>query len=156
WRVAVGAAMAAACTCGLIALMVSRMGDLLASRENQGSLLSRTNVVQLRFVSGLVAGAAIGFDQEIWRCSITDGVWSLTMLFFLLAITLFWRWIYSPEKKRYLCAAFVFYGLTVGNSEAMMVAWPGLAVLLVLNRENFFADWRAIVLSSFCFIVVIS
>jgi len=143
WRLAVASALAGALACGLIALMVSRVGVLAAENISSFKNLHPSEVKSLRLVCGCVGGLAFGLDGCVWRKAVIPDPQPLGLLLFTLTLCFLTRWFFAPRQKRYLCAAAFAYGLTLDNSPSLVTAAFGLPFLLALGerkigREIFF------------------
>jgi hypothetical protein len=133
WRVAISSAVAGALACGLIALVVSRLGRGLLF-EAHG--VRARHATGFRIICGYVAGAIFGFNGAFWGRAVIADVWTLSILLFCLVLSLLLRWSYTPERKRYLYSACFAYGLTLTNSQIMLAAAPAIPFLvLAANRE---------------------
>jgi hypothetical protein len=132
WRVAVSSAVAGALACGMIALMVSRGGAMIAEGMAGFSPLQPKEERAICVVSGCVAGLALGFDGGLWRSAVVVHPWPLSLLLFSIVLCLLMRWIFAPDRRRYLYAAAFVYGLTFSNSQALFGAAFGLQVLVML------------------------
>jgi Protein of unknown function (DUF2723) len=144
WRVAMSSAVAGALTYGVIALMASRgAGSILEGVSGLKRLAPKAERA-LRVVCGIVASLAFGLDTVFWSKAVVVEVWPLTMLLFATVLCLMMRWIHAPDRRRYLYAAWLMYGLTLTNSQALAVAAPGLVFVILLGapalgRDLFFA-----------------
>ncbi len=143
WRLAVASAVAGALACGLIALVVSRVGVLAAGNISRFKNLLPNEGKSLRVVCGCVAGLAFGFDGCFWRKAVIPDPQPLGLLLFSLTLCFLTRWFFAPHRRRYLCAAAFAYGLTLDNSLSLVTAAFGLTFLLALGerkvgREVFF------------------
>ena len=133
WRVAVSSAVAGALTCGVIALMASRgAGNMLEGVSGLKRLAPKAERA-LRVMCGCVAGLAFGLDSAFWCKAVVVEVWPLTMLLFATVLCLLMRWMHAPERRRWLYAAALVYGLTLTNSQALAVAGPGLVFVILLG-----------------------
>ena len=145
WRVAVSSAVAGALACGVIALMVSRGGVLIVEAIPGFKRLKPKAESLLRVVSGSVAGLAFGFDGAFWGRAVVADVWPLSVLLLSIVLCSLMRWMQAPDQKRFLCAAFFVYGLTISNSQALLTAAFGLQLLVMfgdreLGRDILFAN----------------
>lgn len=145
WRVAFSSAVAGALACGTVALMVSRGGAMIVEGIPGLDRLKPKEGRALRVVSGYVAGTAFGFDGGFWRKAVVVDPWPLSLLLFSTVLCLLMKWLSAPDRKRYLYAASLVYGLTITNSQALLAAAPGLQALVMLGdrrliREICFAN----------------
>jgi transmembrane protein TMEM260 (protein O-mannosyltransferase) len=143
WRVAVATSVASSLTCGLIALMVSRIGFLAV--ENVGCFqdLSLKEQKSFRIVCGCVAGLGFGLDGCFWSRAVIADQWNFNVFLFSLTVCLLTRWFFAPQQRRYLCLGALMLGLVLGDSEALFPAAFALPFLLALGdpkvgREIFF------------------
>lgn len=136
WRVAVGSAVAAALACGLVALMVSRGGIWLLKDSLALTHLKPADQKLLRLVCGYVAGMVLGLSRPVWRVAVVAENWALSVLLFTVTVCLLTRWIFRPDRARWLWgAAFVFGLLLTSNQELIVVAPSLLLAVLVSDRK---------------------
>ncbi|MDB6111255.1 MAG: hypothetical protein JWR69_3005 [Pedosphaera sp.] len=140
WRLAVASAVAGALTCGVIALMVSRGGASIVEGLPGFRRLSPKEEQLLRAGCGCVAGLAFGFNGGFWNMAVVVGAWPLSLLLLSIVLCLLMRWLYRPERKRFLYAAIFAYGLTISNSQAMIPAVLGLQFMVMLGDRKFGRD----------------
>ncbi len=131
-RVSVSSAVAGALTCGVLALMVSRGGALLLDGRSELDRLPRKQEKLLRVISGYVAGMAFGFSSAFWSQAAVADVWPLSMLLLSLVLCLLFQRVQATEPRRYLIIACFVYSLTLTNSQALALAAPGLAMVVLL------------------------
>ena len=129
WRVALSSAVAGALACGVIALMVSRGGAALAKPLSGDSLPGDSRQRPLRMASGFTAGMVFGANGAFWWRAVIQDVWTLSILLLCLVLCLLMRWIYRPDRKRYLYAAAFVYGLTLTNSQIELALAPAIPFL---------------------------
>jgi hypothetical protein len=143
WRVGLSAAVAGALSCGVLALMVSKTGGAIAATYSQDSL--RQWEARLRVACGFSAGMVFGANGAFWWRAVIQDVWTLSILLLCLVLCLLMRWIYQPERKRYLYLAAFVYGLTFTNSQILLafataipfLAWAGNRAL---GRDMFLVE----------------
>jgi len=141
WRAAVASAVAGALACGVVALMVSRGGALILGRFPASTRLSETEGRLLRVVCGCVAGAALGFDNGLWRKAVIADPWPLSLLLLALVLCLLMKWSFAPQRRRWLYAAFFAYGLAITNSQALIPAAAALPVIVALRDRHLGRDF---------------
>jgi hypothetical protein len=140
WRVAMSSAVAGALTCGVIALMASRgAGGILEGTAGLRRLAPKASQA-LRVVCGCVAGLAFGLDSAFWRKAVVVDPWPLSMLLLAIVLCLLMRWLYAPDRRRWLYAAALVYGLTLTNSQALAVAAPGLMFIVLFGTPRLGRD----------------
>jgi hypothetical protein len=143
WRLGVASAVAGALTCGLIALMVSRVGLLSIESVPNFQKFSPVEKQAVRLVCGCVAGLGFGLDGCFWCKTVIADSWPLSLFLFALAVCLLTRWFFAPERKRDLYLAALVFGLALSESQALIPAAFGLPFLLTagnrkIGREIFF------------------
>jgi len=136
WRVAFSSAVAAALACGVIALMVSRGGAALARPPSGDSLPVEPRQRPLRVACGFAAGMVFGANGAFWWRAVIQDVWTLSILLLCLVLCLLMRWIYNPERKRYLYAAAFAYGLTLTNSQIQLALAPAIPFLVWAGNRH--------------------
>jgi hypothetical protein len=144
WRVALSSAVAGALACGVIALMVSRMGGAMAARLRESRPPETKWQHRLRLASGFAAGMSFGANGPFWSRAVIPDVWTLSILMLCLVLCLLLRWILCPEQKRFLFAAAFVYGLALTNSQIQLSLLPAIPFLVwigcrQLARDMFFS-----------------
>ncbi|HEY1787489.1 MAG TPA: DUF2723 domain-containing protein [Verrucomicrobiae bacterium] len=136
WRVGVATAFASALTCGLIALMVSRIGLLAAENTHAFTALSAKEQTAFRIVCGAVAGLGLGLDGCYWNMAVVANQWNFNVFLFALTLCLLSRWFFAPEQKRYLYLAALMQGLILSDSQALFPTALALPFLVALGNPN--------------------
>lgn len=127
WRVEVGEATAAAMGCGMVALMVSRGSSMLMEGLEVLKNLGRKWENIICVVCGVTAGLALGFGNTMWSESVAINRISLFGVPWVMMVMLcLMRWIYTPNKWRYLFAAMFFFGLCATIHQTLLVMAIGL------------------------------
>ena len=144
WRVAVSSAVAGAISCGVIALIVSRVGALVLDGMPGFRRLAVRDERLLRLVAGSVAGLGFGFSDPFWGMAVVVDTRALSIAFFSITLSLLVRWLHDPTGLKRLYTAFLVYGLTVSASQVLIPAALGLPFFATfgdrkLGRELFFA-----------------
>lgn len=145
WRIAVSNAVASSLTCGMIALVVSKMGKMMLEGTFRRGFLRPREVSWLRFVSGAIAGMSYGFNGLVWQTSVVVDTAPLSICLFSLVLCLLTTWAHVPKRKRYLYLAVLVFGLAIGASPILLPAALGLPffvmfVEMAIARELFFAS----------------
>jgi hypothetical protein len=145
WRVAVGSAVAAALACGLVALMVSRAGQLLL--ETTPTFTSRKLAEQqrLRVVCGFVAGMVLCLSRTVWRMAVVAETWALTVFLFALMLCLLMRWTSRPERRRFLYGALFVFGLLLTGNQELFVMTPALLLVVLLSDQELGRDLSVVI-----------
>jgi hypothetical protein len=143
WRLALASAVAGALTSGLIALMVARVGILVAKIIPNFKNLSLREAKAVRVVCGCVAGLGFAFDGGFWPKAVIADPWSLSLFLLTFTLCLLTRWFFAPQQRRYLYMASLVYGLALCNSQSLLAAALGLPFFVAmadrrLGREIFF------------------
>jgi hypothetical protein len=112
WRLAFGSAVAAAIACGVVAVIVARVGTLMSAAQN-GSVV---------IVGGVVAGLGLAFEQGFWSKAVVVDSWSLTALWFSVILYCFSRWFFEPLRRRWLYGAGFLAGAGLCESQSLAPA----------------------------------
>jgi Protein of unknown function (DUF2723) len=144
WRVSVASAVAAATACGLIALIVSRLGALTMGNLHGLPPLSGKAEKWVRVISGCVAGMSFGLSESVWSYAVRGYWWSLTFALLGWLICLLMRWCHTPERNRYLYGAMLVYGLAFTNSQTLIAAAPALELFVLIVNPGLGRDLFAV------------
>jgi thioredoxin-like negative regulator of GroEL len=155
WRVAVSSAVAASLSAGLTALLISRGSSLiiegmemfrgiLDKRIELGPLSLKTENA-ITFVAAWAGGALLGFNGFIWSQGVIVEVYTLAVLNLVGMFCLILKWMYQPDKRRYLYWAFFLFGLCLCNHQTLIVAAMGIEVAIAaadrkLGRDFFLGN----------------
>lgn len=145
YRVALSSAVAAALSCGLLGLMVSRGSSMMIEGIPDVKNLDRRWENLICIVSGFVAGMLLAFNGFFWSQAVIVEVYTLSVLSLMAVLCCLLRWVYAPQQRRYLYIAFFLFGLCFTNHQTLIVAAMGIevAIMLVhpaLGRDLFFAN----------------
>lgn len=155
WRVAVGSAFAGAIACGLVALMVSRSGNMLFEGIPTFERIAARERKWIRGISGYVAGMALGFSDSFWNLALVADFWTFTVLLFTIIVYLLLRWK-ETGRRRFCWLAFSIYGLLLTNSQEMITALPGMVCAILLIDRKFGRDLGLIALPVVIFVTSIT
>jgi hypothetical protein len=146
WRIAVGSAVASAAACGVAALMVSYGGRCVLGGTATFSQLSQRQQSWLREVAGCAAGLVLGFSGSVWDQAVIVETKGLGLLLFAAMLGLLMRWFFEPSRKRYVCGAFLVFGLLLTNNQELVVVLPGLVGAAMLADMRTGRDLSLLVL----------
>ena len=130
WRVGVSSAIAAALSCGLVAMMVSRGSSMIMEGISELKDIAKTWENEICVVTGFVSGALIGFDGFMWSQAVIVEVYGLTSLSLAGVLILLFRWLYAPHQHRYLYLAWFTFGIAFNNHQSVMVCALAMVVLM--------------------------
>ena len=134
WRVALSSAVAAAFTCGIIALMVSRGSSMLLESIEDFKALEQKWERAISLVAGFAAGMLLGFNGFMWSQAVIVEVYTLSFLNFALVLCLLMRWLYAPHQHRYLYLAYFLFGVCFTNHQTLLLAAVGIEVLILIRQ----------------------
>ena len=145
WRVAVSSAVAAAASAGLTALLISRGSSLILEGIDLFKDLPRRTENAITMVAAWVGGSLLGFNGFIWSQGVIVEVYTLAVLNLVALFCFLLKWMYVPDKRRYLYIAFFLFGLCLCNHQTLIVAAMGIEVAIAaadrrLGRDFFFAN----------------
>jgi hypothetical protein len=137
WRVNLMCALCGALASGLMALLISKSGRVMASRC--GFLQGRDNGPGLNWVilaSSVSAAWMLAFSPALWSQSVVAGVWTLNALFLVAMLVMLYRWSLEPERRWRLYLAGFLWGVSLTNHPTLVllaVAFP--TFLWFVDRE---------------------
>ncbi|HEV2691620.1 MAG TPA: DUF2723 domain-containing protein [Verrucomicrobiae bacterium] len=140
WRLSLASAVAAAVTCGLVALLVARTASL-ASADSPGfkSLSARTQKIAA-LICGTVAGLGFGLATSMWSKAVRPDPYTFSLLLFALALCLATHWFFRPACKRSIALSFFTGSLTMVENKDLCPMVLGLCLLIVLAERKFSRD----------------
>ena len=141
WRVAVSSAVAAAISCGLITMMVTRGSALMLEGIELFKDLAGRRRAWLSAIAGTAAGLIFAFNGFVWSQAVIVEVYTLGILTFVITLILLMRWFFVPENRRYLYAAIFVFGLCFTNHQTLVLAAPGIVLLILLADRRLGRDF---------------
>ncbi|MEW6303307.1 MAG: DUF2723 domain-containing protein, partial [Verrucomicrobiota bacterium] len=140
WRVAFSSAVAAALSCGLVGLLVSRGSSMMIEGIPFLKGIDRRveNVVCL--MSGYVAGMLMGFNGFFWSQAVIVEVYTLSVLSLMGVLCCLLRWIHATHQRRYLYWAAFLFGICFTNHQTLLVAAMGIQIAIVAADKNLGRD----------------
>lgn len=150
WRVGVSSAFAGAMCCGLIALVTSRGSSMMIESIAALKNIERRSENAICLVSGFAAGMLMGFNGYMWSQSVIVEVYTLSAWSLMLVVASLMRWLYEPDKRRYVYWAFFFFGICLTNHMSLLVAAMGIEIAIMAAQPKFGRDFFAG--NSLCFI----
>ena len=154
WRVAISSAVAAAMACGIVALLVTRGSALLLAGFEKQQRLPGQEEALLRKVCGIVAGAGFGFHRDFWKNAVIVEMIGLSMLLLAVVLYLLFHWKQSTGKAFFLYASFLTYGLALTVQLSLVVALPGLMLILLLKNPSFGRDFAFVLGTALMFLTL--
>jgi tetratricopeptide (TPR) repeat protein len=141
WRVAVSSAVAAALSAGLTALLISRGSSLILEGMDLFKGLPARTENAITFVAAWVGGSLLGFNGFIWSQGVIVEVYTLAVLNLVALFCFLLKWMYAPEKRRYLHIAFFLFGLCLCNHQTLIVAAMGIQVAIAAADKRLGRDF---------------
>jgi hypothetical protein len=136
FRVSVASAVSAASACGLLALMVSRGGGLIIEGIADLRELDKRIEGAICLISGFVAGCLLAFNGFFWSQAIIVEVYCFGVLSLMGVLCCLLRWMYAPERFRFLYLAAFLFGICFTNHQTLLVAAMGVEVaVLAADRK---------------------
>ena len=140
WRVALSSAVAGALSCGLIALMVSRGSSMIIEGIAELKNIDRRRENAICVVAGFVAGALMGFNGYMWSQAVIVEVYTFSVLSLVGVLVCLLHWIYVPNRRRYLYAAFFLFGICFTNHMTLVLAAMGIEILIAAAQPKLGRD----------------
>lgn len=140
WRVALSSAVAAAFASGILALITSRGGSMILESIDELKNIDRVVENRICIVAGWVAGTLLGFNGFMWSQAVIVEVYTLSVLSLMLTFVFLMRWLYEPDRKRWLCWSFFMFGICFTNHQTLICAAMGLEVLIALRDPRLGRD----------------
>ncbi len=128
FRVALASAFAGACSCGLLALIVSRGSTMMIRGMATFKGIDERTERAISGVSGWAAGMLLGFNGFMWSQAVIVEVYTLSVLSLMGVFVCLMRWIYIPAERKYLYWAFFLFGICFNNHQSLVVVAIGLEV----------------------------
>ncbi|HAV65007.1 MAG TPA: DUF2723 domain-containing protein, partial [Verrucomicrobiales bacterium] len=141
WRVALSSAVAAALASGFLALITSRGSRMILESLDAFKNIDRKAENLICIVAGWVAGTLIAFNGFMWSQAVIVEVYTLSVFTLVLTLVLLLRWLYEPERTRWLVWAFFVFGLCFTNHQTLICAAMGIEVLIAMARPALGRDF---------------
>jgi len=140
WRVALSSAVAGAFASGFLALITSRGSSMILESIEAFKNIDRRAENLMCVVAGWVAGTLLGFNGFMWSQAVIVEVYTLSVLSLVLTFVFLMRWLYTPDKVRWLLWAFFVFGLCFTNHQTLICAAMGIEVLVAFARPRLGRD----------------
>ncbi|HEY3857955.1 MAG TPA: DUF2723 domain-containing protein [Verrucomicrobiae bacterium] len=150
WRVALASATEAALACGLCGLMASRFTCFIIDGIEGMEKIGRSAQNAICSVAGLIAALSLAFNTTLWKHAVVPSIYPLPVLFLVVTLTLLFRWMYSPERRRFIYWTSFLFGLCVVNHQTLIVAAMGLEIAVIAANYELGRDLLAV--NVFCWI----
>ena len=157
WRVNSLSAVFGAATAGLVALLVSRSGRMLAGR-----LLSREESYQhglpLRTAAlgGLAAGLLLAFSPAFWSQAVIAEVYTMNACVWMAVVVGLYRWSFEPDRRWRLYVAAFLWGVGLGTHQTMVLAAVALAFFVWIGDRAVGRDLLVAVLGAIVLAIVVA
>ena len=140
WRVALSSAVAAALASGFLALITSRGSSMILESLEAFKDIDRKSENLLCIVAGWVAGLLIAFNGYMWSQAVIAEVYTLSVLSLMLTLVFLLRWLYEPDRARWLMWTFFLFGICFTNHQTLICAAMGIEVLIAFARPKLGRD----------------
>ena len=140
FRVALASAFAGACSCGLLALMVSRGSSLLIRSVSDFQGLEERTEKAISGVCAFAAGLLLGFNGFMWSQAVIVEVYTFSVLSFMGVLVCLMRWMHAPWDRKYLYWAFFLFGICINNHQSLVVAAIGLEIAIAVANPRLGRD----------------
>ncbi len=90
----------------------------------------------LCIVTGWVAGMLLAFNGYMWSQAVIAEVYTLSVLSLVLTFVFLLRWLYEPERIRWLAWTFFMFGICFTNHQTLICAAMGIEVLIAIGRPK--------------------
>jgi len=139
WRIGLMSVVTGAFVVGVMTLMMTRSVRLLLhSLPWPGSSDERT-VEWIAVTTGIASSLLFGFNRGVWLWASVSEMRVLNVFSFVLMGCIFFGWMIQPERRGFLYAAVLIFGLSLANHQTIAVMAAPFAVgTLALGLERFF------------------
>ena len=137
WRVNLMCALVGALAVGLMALLISKSGRVMASRC--GFLQGRETGAGRNWIilaSSVSAAWMLAFSPVMWSQSVVTEVGTLNVFFLVAILALLYRWSFEPERRWRIYLAGFLWGVSLTDHQTLVlltVAFP--TFLWFVNRK---------------------
>ena len=148
WRANLLSAIFAALAAGLVALLVSRSGRVMAVK-----LISREESIQQRLplcaaaMGGAVAGWMLAFSPAMWSQAVIAEVYTMNVFVWMAVLVGLYRWSFDPQQRWRLYLAAWLWGVGLGVHQTMVLAAVALPMFVWLADREVGRDLLAVVLA---------
>jgi tetratricopeptide (TPR) repeat protein len=133
WQICLMSVLTGALTVGLMTLFMTRSTLMLLRSLPWSSGMEE----ELRHWISLTVGASVsllfGFNRGVWLWACVPEMRVLNVFFFTLITFLFFGWVMRAEKRGFLYAALLVYGLGISNHQTVSVIGAALLVGVLLR-----------------------
>jgi len=121
WRIGTMSVFTGALTVGLMTLIMTRSTRILLHAMPRPKAIDEQAVHWIALAVGVSIALLFGFNRAVWLWSGVSEMRVLNVFSFILIGFTFFVWLIRPEKKMYLYATLLAYGLSMTNHQTVAV-----------------------------------
>jgi len=150
WRVNLLSAVCGAVAAGLVALLVSRSGRVLAVK-----LISHEESFQHQLplraaaIGGVVAGWMLAFSPTMWSQAVIAEVYTMHVCISMAMLVGIYRWSFEPEQRWRLYLTALLWGVGLGIHQTMVLGTFSLVFFVWLVDRTLGRDLLVVLLGMF-------
>jgi tetratricopeptide (TPR) repeat protein len=145
WAVAFASAFFGALTCGVLALLISGSGRLIADSQNSAPKKNPQSAIRNpQFLAGVTGGLLLAFSPVLWSQSTIVEVYALNVFLQVTILALLYRWLCRPAQSWALLWVCFLFGFGVTNHQTLLFLGPALAVAVLLRDMRLFRDFAIV------------
>ncbi len=123
WATNLMSAVFGALSCGVVALLVSRVGRAITSPRAPAAVMS--------LVAALAAGVLFAVSRTMWSQSVVTETHTLTLFCILLFLASALTWLRHPSRRS-ACGLAAAFGLGLAQSQIVVLLVPPLLLAMLL------------------------
>ncbi len=128
WRVNLMSAFFGALAVGLAALLISKSGQVMASRCGFLQVLADEPALRrIILASSVSASLILAFSPVMWSQAVITEVYTLSAFLLMVTLALLYRWSFETERHGWLYLAAFVWGVSLTNHQTLVlltVAFP--------------------------------
>ena len=139
WRIGTMSVFTGGLTVGIMTLMMTRSTRVLLHSLPWGAVIEERLLHWIALMVGVSTALLFGFNRGVWLWASVSEMRVLNAFSFVLIACTFFAWLIQPQRKGFLYATLLIFGLSMTNHQTVgVMALALVAGTLAEGLERFF------------------
>ena len=145
WRIGLMSVFTGGLVVGVMTLMMTRSTRVLLHALPWSQAIEERLLHFIALTVGVSTGLLFGFNRGVWLWACVSEMRVLNVFSFVLMGCTFFGWMIQPQRKGFLYATLLIFGLSITNHQTVTVMAGALVVgTLAQGIDRFFSQYRAL------------
>ncbi len=143
WRMGLLSVFTGALTVGLMTIIMTRSLRLLLHSLPWGDKVDERLQHWIALFTGTACALFFGFNRGVWLWACVSEMRVLNVFSFILTSCVFFAWMVQPNRRGFLYAMLLIFGLSLSNHQTIAVMGAPFAVgIFLIGLDQFFETLR--------------